>query len=144
MIKASGKISIKAAAKDVAGLVFDPTRDAQWLSGVITSKLISGSSLAEGSKILKQAEYFGKRYEAEFDVLEFQENRLLRLRTSTPLEFEIVFKIDDDDGGSEIEMSLVSLGKLPIALPEFIVKRALEESIGRDLKKLKRIVETAA
>jgi hypothetical protein len=144
MIKASGKISISASAKDVAGVAFDPARDSEWLSGVINSKLMTDSGLAEGSKILKQAEYFGKRYEAEFDVLEFVEDRLLRLRTAVPLEFEIIFKLGDHGGGTEIEMSLVSLGKLPVALPEFIVKRALEESIGRDLKKLKRIIEAAA
>ena len=72
---------------------------------------------------------------------EFEKDRLLRLRTSVPLEFEVVFEIAGVGGKTEIQMSLISIGKLPIALPEFIVKRALEESIGRDLKKLKNIVE---
>lgn len=141
MFKANGIKAIEASAYSVAGIVFDPSRDSEWLTGVLSSKLVSDGELGVGSKIVKKAEYFGKRYEADFDVLEFEEGRLLRMRTAVPIEFEVIFQIFPKGETCEVSMSLNSLGKLPIAMPEFIVVRALEESISRDLKKLKSIAE---
>jgi hypothetical protein len=141
MFKANGIKVIEASADKVATIVFDPSRDSEWLTGVLSSKMMSDGQLGVGSKIVKKAEYFGKRYEADFEVLEFEEGRLLKMRTTVPLEFEVVFQINPQGDTCEVSMSLISLGKLPIAMPEFIVVRALEESISRDLKKLKSIAE---
>lgn len=142
MIKASSKIVINASPDRVAQVVFDPTKDSQWLSGVLSSDFSEGSDLRVGSKISKKAEYFGKRYDAEFEIVEFQKDELLRLRTEKPLPFEVLFKLERVAAGTEFEMSLAALDKLPVPLPEFIVKRALEESISRDLKKLAGILES--
>jgi hypothetical protein len=142
MIKALGKISIDSSPATVAGIVFNPERDSEWLSGVLSAKVVTGDGIAVGTRILKKAEYFGKRYDAEFEVMEFEPDKRLRLKTDVPLAFEVILQISGDGSRSELEMALVAVGKLPIALPEFIVKRALEESIGRDLKKLKTLAES--
>lgn len=136
MIKASSNIVINASPDRVAQVVFDPTKDSRWLSGVLSSDFIEGSDLRVGSKIAKKAEYFGKRYDAEFEIVEFQKDELLRMRTESPFPFEVLFKLEKVATGTQFEMSLAALEKLPVPVPEFIVKRALEESIARDLKKL--------
>ena len=142
MIKASSNIKILAPAAKIDGFAFNPQRDSEWLSGVLSSKVLDGSEMTVGARVFKEAEYFGKRYDAEFEVIEFMPGHVLRMRTDSPIAFEVLFKIESHDGWSEFEMSLAALEKLPVPLPEFIVKRALEESIGRDLKKLKTLVES--
>lgn len=142
MIKASSRIKILAPAEQIGSIAFNPQRDSDWLSGVLSSKVLNGSEMTIGAKVFKEAEYFGKRYDAEFEVIEFKPSHVLRMRTDSPMAFEVLFQIESGADGSVFEMSLSALEKLPVPLPEFIVKRALEESIGRDLKKLKAIVES--
>jgi len=95
-----------------------------------------------GSKIAKSAEYFGKHFDAEFVVTEFEPGVRLRLLTQSPLEFEALYELrDEGHDKTEVRFELKLIGNLPISLPEFIVRNALSENIGRDLKKLKKIVE---
>lgn len=138
----SAEIEIAAAPADVAGVMFDPAREPEWVKIVTAVELID-PALAPGAKVRRQGNVFGHAIAWTTEVQRVQFPHLLSLRiTEGPIGGNIRYEIQRSASGSHVRIrGVAEMGRLT-AVPASFVKGPAQAALSADLARLKAIVET--
>jgi hypothetical protein len=136
------EVDIAAEPTDVAGVMFDPQREPEWMTVVSSVELVD-PGLAIGARVKHRGRALGFDIEWTTAVEAFHFPHLLRLRvTEGPFTGTIEYGIQRSAGGSRARIrnagEPTGLGFVPASLVENQVRTALQN----DLARLKQLVES--
>ena len=73
------EVLISRSPADVAAVMFDPRRDAEWTTGVVASHPVTELPLREGSCVERDVKFAGRRFSYRYEVVA-ADGRSLELR----------------------------------------------------------------
>ena len=137
----SADIEIAAAPADVAGVMFDPAREPEWIK-IVTGVELIDPALAPGARVRRRGNVFGHEIAWTTEVERVQFPHLLTLRiTDGPIAGNIRYDIQRSGSGSVVRIRGVAESDALGAVPVAFVKGPAQAALSADLARLKAIVE---
>ena len=141
-IDVSAEIDIDAAPADIAGVMFDPQREPEWIS-VITGVELLDPELAPGARVRRTGSVLGRSvgWTTEVERVHFPHLLVLNV-VDAPFRASTRFDVQRSGTGSRVRVRGVGeADKLPV--PAALVAGPLKAAIAAGLARLKTIVESA-
>jgi len=136
-IDVTAEIQIAAEPTDVAGVMFDPHREPEWVDAVQVVDVLD-RGLAPGARVKHSATIAGRPVTWMSQVTAFNFPHMLDLRLSDgPVEGRVVFLIGRADGGSFARVR----GTVDVEGAGDRAAEAARDALGADLARLKTLVE---
>ena len=122
----------------VAEIMFDPTRDPGWIGGAKSVDRLSPEATAIGARTRRNGGFLGKKFSWVTEVLEYEPDSLLRMKfVEGPMKGEVSYRIETLGQGSRV--SIRNSGGANFSVPG--MSWMLRRSVGKDLERLKALVE---
>jgi hypothetical protein len=139
----AAEIEIAAAPADVAGVMFDPAREPEWVQVVKQVSLLD-PALVAGARVRRQGSVLGRDIEWTTEVERVHFPHLLILRiVDGPALGSLRYDIQRSAGGSRVSVrGATETSANSIPFPASLLKSPLEAILAADLARLKTIVET--
>ena len=139
------EIVIAKQRAEVAAFVAAPDNDPIWIGGVVESNALSEGPISPGSKVKRVAKFLGKRMDYVTEVVEYDPLSLLAMRTeSGPLPMTIRYQFEEVPGGTLIRVHVQGEPGGFYKLTGPLLNLAVKRSLGKDLARLKRLLEARA
>jgi hypothetical protein len=139
MMDVTVKRSFAASPSQVAAIMFDPRRDAEWIGGATSAEQLGGGGIGIGSRVRRHGGFLGRTFSWTTEVKEHVADRLLRMGVvEGPMRgSEVCYRVDPADSGSLV--SIRNRGAASFSFPG--MAWFLRRSVGKDLERLRRLVE---
>lgn len=134
-MEATASRTIAASPTQVAAVMFDPSRDSEWIGGVKSVEPLSGDPTAIGTRVRRRGGFMGKKFSWETEVVGHEPDRLLDMRfVEGPMKGGgVTYRIEPDAGGSRV--SIRNTGPGPQIMGWFV-----RRSVAKDLDRLAKLV----
>lgn len=147
-IDVTASLDIAVPPEAVAAVQFDPRRDPEWIGGVDRVELVTDLPISKGSQVRRFGGFMGRSIEWLMRVDAFESDRHVGMHAlRSPFPMDVDYRLEPIDGGRATRASIRIRGEgrgmygaMPGPLLGFMVRR----SVQGDLKRLARIVESAA
>ena len=136
----SAEIDIDAAPADVAGVMFDPQREPEWVT-IVTGVELIDPALAPGARVRRTGNVLGRSIDWTTEVERVHFPHLLTLRVvDGPFRGTLRYDIQRSGSGSRVRLRNVGEAEgLPI--PAAFAAGPLQAAMAADLQRLKALVE---
>jgi uncharacterized membrane protein len=140
-IDVSAEIDISASPADIAGVMFDPAREPEWMKAVTAVELID-PALERGARVRRSGTFLGQTlsWTTTVDVVHFPHVLALRILEG-PFLGSIRYDIQRSGAGSRVRVRTAGEVALPSFAPVALVAEPMRAALGADLERLKTIVE---
>jgi uncharacterized protein YndB with AHSA1/START domain len=137
MMDVTATRTIAAPPESVAAVMFDPTRDPEWIGGARSGDPPAGNPTAIGARTTRHGGFMGRKFSWQTEVVEFEPNRLLDMRfVAGPMKGgSVTYRILPLGEASQV--SIRNTGPGP-QLMSWFVKR----SVGKDLDRLAALIRS--
>lgn len=140
-IDVSAEIEIAAAPADIAGVMFDPQREPEWIQAVKGVELVD-PDLRPGARVRRQGRILGRDLEWTTQVEAVHFPHVLALRIADgPFTGTVRYDIQRSAGGSRVRIRNVGELTGMSFLPAAVVAGPMKSALGADLERLKALVE---
>ena len=143
MVSFSAEIDVAASPASVAAVMFDPARQAEWMSAV-ESVEIHDAALAPGARVTHRGSLMGRDllWTTEVEAVHFPHLLAMRI-TDGPFTGVVRYGIQRSGAGSRVQIQsegeLNGLGLVPADVAAGAMRSTLQADLGR----LKGLIETA-
>jgi hypothetical protein len=140
-VDVAAEIEIAAEPTDVAGVMFDPHRDPEWMKAVTAVDVID-PGIKPGARVRRTGQFMGHEVSWTTEVASFQFPHLLVLNVKDgPFVGSVRYEVGRSGAGSIARIrtagSPTAFGFLPSAMIEGPLRTALQA----DLARLKALIE---
>ena len=134
-MEATATRTIAASPAQVAAVMFDPSRDPEWIGGAKSVEPLSGDPTAVGARVRRHGGFMGRKFSWETEVVRHEPDRLLDMRfVEGPMKGGgVTYGIEPDAGGSRV--SVRNTGPGPQIMGWFV-----RRSVAKDLDRLAKLV----
>ena len=140
-VNVSAEIEIAAEPTDVAGVMFDPQREPQWMSAVKTVELVD-PGIKPGARVRRTGTFVGQDVAWTTAVESFQFPHALTVRiVDGPFTGTVAYSVQRSAGGSVARITNRGESNALGFLPASIVEGGLRKMLEGDLARLKGVVE---
>ena len=140
-IDISVEIDIAAAPADVAGVMFDPQRDPEWMKAVTAVELLD-PALEPGARVRRTGGFAGAEFHWTTAVEAVHFPHLLTLRiVDGPFVGTVRYDVQRAGTGSRVRIRNVGEPKGLGFLPSAMISGPMKTALTADLERLKAIVE---
>ena len=136
---------IQRSREDVTSYAMNPDHDPVWISGIVEAKMLTDPPLGQGTQVARVAKFLGKRIEYVLEVVDYDPNSLMRMKSiKGPFPMEVTYQFDQADQGTlaHIRVQGEASGFFRIASP--MMARSVKKSLNNDLKALKQLLESGS
>jgi len=142
-VDTTAEITVDRARDDVAAYLWDPANDHEWIGGLRSARLVTPAPVTVGSRVQRVASFLGRRVEYLNEITELTPGRLAMRSVTAPFPMRITYELHDA-GGDATEVAVRVEGDTGrfYALAGPFLARAVHRSVSRDLRNLKRVLET--
>lgn len=141
MVDVSVSQLIDASPEAVAGVLFDSTRDAEWIGGAKRVDVLGPLPYGVGTRVRRHGAFLGRSFSWTTEITEFVPARLTRMKhVAGPFRGGVDYAVEPSGAGSEVTVH--NYGEATFWFPFMAVMMRM--SVAGDLKRLKRIVESGA
>ncbi len=137
-------IEIGRAPADVAAFAGDPGNATAWYANIKSVEWKTPPPMAVGSQIAFVAQFLGRRLSYTYEIVAFEPERLLVMRTADgPFPMETTYIWAPAEGGTRMELR--NRGE-PEGFSRFVapfMARAMRRANTKDLRRLKQLLESA-
>jgi uncharacterized membrane protein len=142
MITIEKSIHINRPVADVFAYVADIANDAKWQVDLIRSEQTSPGPLGIGTTGLYVQKFMGREMKNETVVTAYEPPKRHGFKTTSgPVKFEAETTFEDMGGGTHLTISIKGEPGGFFKVAEGLLAKELEKSMGRDLAKLKELLE---
>jgi hypothetical protein len=143
-IEVTAQIDIAAEPTDVAGVMFDPHREPEWVQAVKTVEVLD-PGIRPGARVRRTGTFMGRDFTWTTAVAGFNFPHLLELKLEDgPIVGTLTYLIGRSGQGSMARIRTVGdPGKFG-ALPESLIVEPIRAALTADLARLKALIETPA
>ena len=140
-INVSAEIEIAAEPTDVAGVMFDPQREPQWMSAVKTVELVD-PGIKPGARVRRTGTLVGHDFAWTTAVESFQLPPALTLRiVDGPFTGTVSYSVQRSARGSIARITNRGESNALGFLPASIVESGLRKMLEGDLARVKGVIE---
>jgi uncharacterized membrane protein len=140
-IDVSVEIEIAAAPADVAGVMFDPQREPEWMKAVVSVELLD-AALKPGARVRRKGRFLGRDlvWTTEVEAVHFPHVLALRV-VDGPFQGAVRYDIQRRGTGSVVRIH--NTGEAPSLgfLPASVISTPMRAALSADLERLKGLVE---
>jgi hypothetical protein len=135
MVDVTASRTIAAKQGQVAAVMFDPTRDPEWIGGAKSVDRPRGDPTRVGSRVTRHGGFLGRKFSWTTEVLGFDADHLLHMSfVEGPMKGgTVTYRIEPDGASSRV--SIRNTGPGPQIMGWFV-----KRSVTKDLDRLARIV----
>jgi hypothetical protein len=140
-IDVSAEIEIAAAPADIAGVMFDPERDPDWVKAVTGVELVD-PALEPGARVRRVGAFLGQQlaWTTQVEAVHFPHVLALRI-IDGPFSGTVRYDIQRSPGGSRVRIRSVGDVTRPALAPAALITGPLKAAMAADLERLKTLVE---
>jgi uncharacterized membrane protein len=139
----SAEIEIAAAPADIAGVMFDPQREPEWIKLIKQVELLE-TALEPGARVRRTGSFMGQEFSwtTEVESVHFPHVLIMKV-TEGPFSGLIRYDVQRSGSGSRVRIRNVGQSdKLPV--PAAMLTSPMKSAMQADLERLKGIVEQAS
>jgi len=127
----------------VAAYLRDPANDTKWIGGIRSARLLTPPPVGVGSRVERVAAFLGRRVHYVNEITELTADRLAMRSVRSPFPMRVTYE-HRVAGTATTEVSVRVEGDAGrfYALVAPLLDLAVRRSIARDLRNLKRLLET--
>lgn len=141
-IDVSAEIDIAADPADIAAVMFDPSREAEWVS-VVTGVEVIDPALVKGARVRHMASVMNREvtWTTEVEAVHFPHVLALRVAEGA-VTGTARYEIQRSGNGSRVRIRGVGeVGQTLSVMPAGMIEGPLRAMLASDLDRLKKIVE---
>jgi len=137
------EIEIAAEPTDVAGVMFDPAREPEWVESVTTVEIID-PAIRPGARVKRTGRVKGFPIQWTTEVESFHFPHMLTLRIAEgPFTGTMQYQVGRSGAGSVARVAIAGEALVPGFFPAPLVEGKIKGALEGDLKRLKKIIEGA-
>lgn len=137
MVDVTVKATIPAAAAKIAAVMFDPSRDPEWIGGAQRVEVIGPLPYGIGTRVRRHGAFLGRSFSWLTEVTEFEAGRLVRMQhVAGPFTGGVDYSITPVAEGSDVVIR--NYGKASFWFP--FMATMMRASVRADLKRLGRLL----
>ena len=140
-INIMAELHIARTREDVADYVVNPENDAVWIGGIKSARMLTDPPVGVGTRVARVASFMGKRIEYTPEVVAYEANSLLTMKTDRPFDMLISYEFEESDGGTLARIRIQGGGSGFFKLAAPLLGPAVKRNIRSDLRNLKAILE---
>jgi len=140
-IEVKSKTFVEKTPEEVAQVMFNPKLDKLWIRSLKATYPMESGLYRKGAKLERIGNFLSKHYSAKLLVTKFEENKFVQMYADEPFEMAIKYRLTEADGGTNVEMSMSSIGEILFNTPMTIISKSLQEVLDDDLERLKEHLE---
>ena len=137
-------IEISRPRDEVVAFTLEPSNDPAWIGGVVDSEKLTDGPMELGARVRRTAKFLGRCIDYVTEVVEYDPGRLLVMRAIEG-PFAMIVSYGFEDAGEGTRVSVRNQGEatgfFKLAAP--LLAKAMKRSVGGDVKRLKKILESA-
>src|SRR5215210_6418455 len=136
------EIELARPRADVAAYACEPDTATEWYENIESVEWRSSPPLAVGTRLAFVAKFLGRRLEYTYEVREYAPGERFVMSTAEgPFPMETTYTFVDAGGGTRMTLRNrgESAGFAKVAAP--VVARAMRRANGKDLRRIKEILE---
>ena len=136
MVDVTASRFIAVRPGQLAAVMFDPTRDPEWIGGAKSVEPPQGDPTKVGARVTRHGGFLGRKFSWQTEVQGFEPDHLLHMGfIAGPMKGgTVTYRIEPDGAGSRV--SIRNTGPGP-GIAGWFVRR----SVASDLGRLARLVE---
>ena len=143
-IDVSASILIGAPRATVAQYATEPLNDPRWIGGISHAEVLTKRPLGPGTQIRRLASFMGKTIDYILEVVEFDENALLLMKSvKGPFPIIVSYQFDHHDSGTFMRIRVQGDSTGFYSLTDFLMAPRVRRPIQGDLERLKQVLEGA-
>lgn len=144
VVDVTAETLIAAEPTDVAGVMFDPNRDREWMS-LVTAVEVIDLAIKPGARVRRTGTLMGRTITWTTEVEAFHFPHMLSLRiVDAPFAGGVAYQVQRAGGGSSARVSMrldtSALGPIPAAM----IESPLRSTLAADLERLRTLIERGA
>ena len=141
MIKHEVTIHLNRPVEQVFAFLADTGKVSTWQSNLLELEQLTEGPLRLGSRF-REIRRLGRRdAEIEGQVIAFEANRRLEIRTTTKPEVTVSYSFDRENGGTRLRYKFVLLSSGLMRLLDPLLARSIKKERQSDFETLKQILE---
>jgi hypothetical protein len=138
MVDVTVRQHIVAPPAAVARVLFDATRDPEWIGGAKRVEVLGPLPYGVGTRVRRDGAFLGRSFSWTTEVTEYEPDRLARMKhVAGPFRGGVDYSVAPVGDGSEV--TIRNYGEASFRFP--FMGLMMRMSVGGDLRRLKRIVE---
>jgi hypothetical protein len=134
-------IVIRRPRAEVAAVMFDPRNDSRWTTGVVDCRPLSEGRLRAGSRVERTTRFLGRRFSYLYETTAADNDVSVDLKVDQPFPMRIRYELQDAADGTLTSIRARGDASGFFRLAEPLLARMVARNIGKDLEKLKALVE---
>lgn len=138
------QIEIARPAGDLAAYMFEPANDPAWIGGISAAEPLDPLPLRIGSRVRRRASFLGRRIDYVMEIVALEPGRRIAMHAvEAPMPMDVTYEVDQQGDSTSLARVRVqgdAGGLYRLAGP--VISAQVGRSIGKDVRELKRILES--
>jgi uncharacterized membrane protein len=135
-------IDVARPRGQVAAYLRDPGNDPSWIGGLRSARLVTDPPVGVGSRVERVASFLGRRIEYVNEITELTGTRLAMRSVRSPFPMRVTYGFEDAGQATEVSVRVEGDARRAYRLADPIMAALVRRSVRRDLRTLKRVLET--
>jgi uncharacterized membrane protein len=135
-------IDVARPREQVAAYLRDPGNDPSWIGGLRSARLVTDPPVGVGSRVERVASFLGRRIEYVNEITELTGTRLAMRSVRSPFPMRVTYGFEDAGQATEVSVRVEGDARRAYRLADPIMAALVRRSVRRDLRTLKRVLET--
>ncbi len=140
-VDVQAEISIARPQEAVAEFVFDPKNDRLWMTGFSKVFPLQAGPLAAGARVERIGSFLNRQFSAIYHVTAAEPGRSVEMTTDEPFEMKLRYEVEGNGDASVVRLRVQSFGELRFKVPVPIFRKAVDEKLNEELRRLKKHLE---
>ncbi|MBK7706610.1 MAG: SRPBCC family protein [Acidobacteria bacterium] len=141
-VDVQAEVVIARPREVVAGFMFDPKSDRLWMTGFSKVFPMQSGPLVKGAKVERIGAFLNRQFSAVYFVTDAEEGKFVEMTTDEPFEMKFRYELaDEGEGATRVRLRIQSFGELRYSLPIPMFKKAVDEKLTEEAKRLKKRLE---
>jgi uncharacterized membrane protein len=142
-VDVTAAITVERPREEVAAHLRDPANDPGWIGGLRSARLLTPPPVGVGSQVERVASFLGRRVEYVNEVTELTPDRLAMRSVRAPFPMRVTYGFREAGAGAtEVSVRVQGDTGRFYALAGPFLATAVHRSVSRDLRTLKRVLES--
>ena len=134
------EVVIKRPVKEVFAYVSDPARWTEWGSGVLECH-VTETPIRKGTRLTTVTKFLGRRVETAHEVTQYQLNRRVSSRATSPFPVDMSYGFETVSGGTRLRLAVDGETRGFFRLADPLIARIFKKQTEGDLETVKEILE---
>ncbi len=139
------EITIDCPRQTVARFVEDSANDPRWIAGITEARVLTSGPFGAGTRVTRIAKFMRRTITYVLEVAEYRPAELVAMRSvEGPFPMDVTYSFATEGAGTRVAIRNEGGPGGPMRLLSPITARMVRRNVGRDLARLKAIVEGGA